>query len=153
MAWLQAPASDGSLAGTAQATLSAPGVELGVELGVRGDPGAGGSTGAAMGQVSTYSLGNNRPWISNNLEDMKSFAWQFYTNLYKADPVESRAIDAYLDTVSFEKVLTTDGQQDLMAPISLDELLQQVPRSAKATSTGSDGLPYPFCLCYSACLV
>ncbi|GAN07262.1 hypothetical protein MAM1_0154c06757 [Mucor ambiguus] len=85
-----------------------------------------------------------RPWISDNLEDMKSFAWHYYTDLYRADPVEPSDIAAYLDTVTFEKVLTIDEQQFLMDPITLDELLQQANRSTKATAPGSDGLAYPF---------
>ncbi|KAK4519880.1 uncharacterized protein ATC70_010124 [Mucor velutinosus] len=102
-----------------------------------------GSNGDEETQVGTEPPGK-RPWISGNLEDMKSFAWQYYTDLYKADLVASSDVETYLDTVSFGNVLTVDEQQSLMVPITLDELLQQTNRSAKATAPGSDGLPYPF---------
>ncbi|CEP07325.1 hypothetical protein [Parasitella parasitica] len=98
---------------------------------------------AATAETSTGTQGE-RPWISGNLEDMKTFAWQFYTDLYKADPVDPGDIEAYLDTVTFDKVLTDDEQQSLMDPITLDELLEQAGRSTKATAPGSDGLAYPF---------
>ncbi|KAK4521701.1 uncharacterized protein ATC70_004235 [Mucor velutinosus] len=56
-------------------------------------------------QVGTGPPGE-RPWISGSLEDMKSFAWQYYMDLYKADPVAPSDIETYLDTVAFENVLT-----------------------------------------------
>lgn len=99
--------------------------------------------GDEVNQVGTESPGE-RSWISGNIEDMKSFAWQYYTDLYKADPVAPSDIERYLDTVTFENVLTVDEQQSLMDPITLDELLQQANRSTKVTAPGSDGLPYPF---------
>ncbi|KAK4515183.1 Glycerophosphocholine phosphodiesterase [Mucor velutinosus] len=85
-----------------------------------------------------------RPWISGQIEDMKSFAWQYYADLYKADPVAPEHIEAYLNSITFEKVLTADEQQSLTDNITMDELLQQANRSMKATAPGSDGLAYPF---------
>ncbi|KAK4518210.1 2-oxoisovalerate dehydrogenase subunit alpha, mitochondrial [Mucor velutinosus] len=65
-------------------------------------------------------------------------------DLYKADPVAPEHIEAYLNSITFEKVLTADEQQSLTDNITMDELLQQANRSMKATAPGSDGLAYPF---------
>ncbi|CEP09938.1 hypothetical protein [Parasitella parasitica] len=53
-------------------------------------------------------------------------------------------VETYLDTVTFKNVLDADEQEFLIEPITLDELLQQVNWSVKASAPGSDGLVYPF---------
>ena len=82
--------------------------------------------------------------VSGDLGDMKTFAWKYYQSLYSTDPVSPATINTYLDSINFERLLTSDDQNSLMAPITLEEIAEQANRSAKATAPGSDGLSYPF---------
>ncbi|CEP15119.1 hypothetical protein [Parasitella parasitica] len=97
----------------------------------------GGATGRAVPATTTASS-------SSDMETMKRHAWSYYTHLYRADPVSSSTINEYLDGIQFERVLTEDDKLSLMAPITIEELMEQATRSVKATAPGSDGLAYPY---------
>ncbi|CEP06836.1 hypothetical protein [Parasitella parasitica] len=117
------------------------------DFGAHGTSGTSGGVGLKNPEISDDAVdpivNDERPLISDRIDDMKEFAWQFYANLYKADLVSPSANEEYLDTIKFEWVLTTEEQDSLLAPITLKDLIEHSNQSVKATAPGSDGLSYP----------
>ncbi|KAI9336054.1 hypothetical protein BD770DRAFT_295058, partial [Pilaira anomala] len=68
----------------------------------------------------------------------------FYQNLYTADTVDNARITEYLDEIRFDKQLTDEDQDNLMAPITIEELRVQAGRMTAQSSPGSDGSGYAY---------
>lgn len=75
---------------------------------------------------------------------MRDVVRQYYQQLYTQDHVEPNAIDDYLHTIHFEKTVSREDNADLVAPITIDDLIEQVKRSPKHSSPGNDGLGYQY---------
>ncbi|KAG1493324.1 hypothetical protein G6F53_012779 [Rhizopus delemar] len=65
--------------------------------------------------------------------------------LYDADPVDDLQLDSYLQGISDLPQVTSDYCDILMAPITIDEIIQETARvKNKISSPGEDGLGYAF---------
>ncbi|EIE77441.1 hypothetical protein RO3G_02145 [Rhizopus delemar RA 99-880] len=69
----------------------------------------------------------------------------FTSPLYDADPVDDLQLDSYLQGISDLPQVTSDYCDILMAPITIDEIIQETARvKNKISSPGEDGLGYAF---------
>ncbi|KAG1042538.1 hypothetical protein G6F43_011881 [Rhizopus delemar] len=79
------------------------------------------------------------------IEQMLPIAQQFYQSLYTTDPVDNHHIRSYLDEIRNSPRLTTADNEILLAPITIDEIIQETARvETKISSPGEDGLGYAF---------
>ncbi|KAG1078817.1 hypothetical protein G6F42_024070 [Rhizopus arrhizus] len=70
---------------------------------------------------------------------------QFYQSLYDADPVDDLQLDSCLQGISDLPQVTSAHCDVLMAPITIDEIIQETARvQNKISSPGEDGLGYAF---------
>ncbi|KAG1325508.1 hypothetical protein G6F62_008512 [Rhizopus arrhizus] len=70
---------------------------------------------------------------------------QFYQSLYDADPVDDLQLDSYHQGISDLPQVTSNHYDALMAPIIIDEIIQETARvQNKISSPGEDGLGYVF---------
>lgn len=76
--------------------------------------------------------------------EMREIVRQYYQHLYTLDQVGDDGIDKYLETIHFEKKAASRENDMIMAPITIEEILQQVKRSPKQSSPGEDGLGYQY---------
>ncbi|KAG0934887.1 hypothetical protein G6F32_010587 [Rhizopus arrhizus] len=76
--------------------------------------------------------------------DMREVVRQYYQQLYTLDHVEDNELDQYLASVTFDKTVRIDENDQLMSPITIEDLLDQVKRCPKQSSPGDDGLGYQF---------
>ncbi|KAI9334631.1 hypothetical protein BD770DRAFT_18019 [Pilaira anomala] len=76
--------------------------------------------------------------------DMRELVREYYQQLYTLDPVEDNEIDQYLQTIQFNKTVTTQENDRLMGKIVIEDLIDQVKRSPKQSSPGDDGLGYQY---------
>ncbi|KAG1126505.1 hypothetical protein G6F37_014055 [Rhizopus arrhizus] len=72
--------------------------------------------------------------------DMREVVRQYYQQLYTLDHVEDIEFDQYLASVTFDKTVRIDENDQLMSPITIEDLLDQVKRCPKQSSPGDDGL-------------
>jgi hypothetical protein len=75
---------------------------------------------------------------------MREIVRQYYQKLYNRDHVEPNQIDSYLRGIQFHRTVKQQDNEDLIAPITMEEILEQVPRSPKNSSPGNDGLGYQY---------
>ncbi|KAG1139313.1 hypothetical protein G6F37_009854 [Rhizopus arrhizus] len=70
---------------------------------------------------------------------------QFYQSLYDAVPVDDLQLDSYLQGISDLPQVTSAHCDVLMAPITIDEIIQETARvQNKISGPGEDGLGYAF---------
>ncbi|KAG1450645.1 hypothetical protein G6F46_010634 [Rhizopus delemar] len=73
------------------------------------------------------------------------YARQFYKQLYTADPVDNAQLQDYLASIHFDRQISSDAQESLTEPISIEDLIEQASRNGNnISSPGSDDLGYPF---------
>ncbi|KAG1031569.1 hypothetical protein G6F25_012004 [Rhizopus arrhizus] len=75
---------------------------------------------------------------------MREIVQKYYQQLYTTDRVPEVEIDKYLQTINFNRQVDSLDNDTLIAPITLDDLLEQVKRSPNQSSPGQDGLGYQF---------
>ncbi|KAG1022295.1 hypothetical protein G6F43_014250 [Rhizopus delemar] len=79
------------------------------------------------------------------IDQLLPITQQFYQSLYDADPVDDLQLDSYLQAISGLPQVTSDHCDILMAPITIDEIIQETARvKNKISSPGEDGLGYAF---------
>ncbi|KAG1058193.1 hypothetical protein G6F43_000017 [Rhizopus delemar] len=79
------------------------------------------------------------------IDQLLPITQQFYQSLYDADPVDDLQLDSYLQGISDLPQVTSDYCDILMAPITIDEIIQETTRvKNKISSPGEDGLGYAF---------
>ncbi|KAG1137120.1 hypothetical protein G6F37_011489 [Rhizopus arrhizus] len=84
---------------------------------------------------------------SSDPTTVRQYAHQFYSQLYSKDPVENSELQQYLASIQFPRKFSEQEQGNLIAPITIDMLVEQASRiTNKQSSPGSDGLSYPFLL-------
>lgn len=77
--------------------------------------------------------------------DQDSFAQiatGFYSNLFTPTPIDAGAARTLLRSIPRALKVTKDQQEELMAAIAVDELLEESKRTPRRSSPGPDGLPY-----------
>lgn len=70
---------------------------------------------------------------------------RFYSQLYSPEPTDQLALNTLLASDSSRddhRKVTSDQQEDLLAPIVLEEILALSGRASRTSSPGVDGLPY-----------
>lgn len=70
---------------------------------------------------------------------------RFYSQLYSPVPPDQSAINVLLSSDSSRddhRKISSDQQDDLLAPIDLEEIIQLSGRASRTSSPGVDGLPY-----------
>ncbi|KAG2210439.1 hypothetical protein INT47_002381 [Mucor saturninus] len=90
------------------------------------------------------SNSDNPPTVSDDTDQMKTSAHQFYQHLYDAEPVWDDAIKDYLDDIQLTKTLDSNDAATLVKPFTINELIDQASRLTKQSSPGADGLSYPY---------
>jgi hypothetical protein len=75
---------------------------------------------------------------------MREIVQKYYQQLYTTDRVTEDEIDKYLQTINSNRKVDSLENDALIAPITLDDLLEQVKRSPNQSSPGQDGLGYQF---------
>ncbi|KAG0954319.1 hypothetical protein G6F31_013182 [Rhizopus arrhizus] len=79
------------------------------------------------------------------IDQLLPITQQFYQSLYDADPVDDLQLDYYLQGISDLPQVASDHCDILMAPITIDEIIQETARvKNKISSPGEDGLGYAF---------
>ncbi|KAG1544709.1 hypothetical protein G6F49_011006 [Rhizopus delemar] len=82
---------------------------------------------------------------AEGIDQLPPIAQQFYRSLYDADPVDDLQLDFYLQGISDLPQVTSDYCDILMAPIIINEIIQETARlKNKISSSGEDGLGYAF---------
>ncbi|KAG2217910.1 hypothetical protein INT45_008660 [Circinella minor] len=96
---------------------------------------------------SKRSITQLRHPISNALcstpETMTDAAQQYYQHLYTPEPVDFQAIDHLLHYIPTDLLSSPLTQTLLTAPFTLENLCTAAKRAPRASTPGSDGLPYP----------
>ncbi|KAG1446861.1 hypothetical protein G6F56_009441 [Rhizopus delemar] len=77
-------------------------------------------------------------------EAMREVVRQYYQELYTTNRVTEVDIENYLQTINFNRQVDSVDNDALIAPITLDDLLEQVKRSPNQSSPGQDGLGYQY---------
>ncbi|EIE78298.1 hypothetical protein RO3G_03002 [Rhizopus delemar RA 99-880] len=79
------------------------------------------------------------------IDQLLPITQQFYQSLYDADPVDDLQLDSYLQAIFGLPQVISDHCDILMAPITIDEIIQETARvKNKISSPGEDGLGYAF---------
>jgi hypothetical protein len=82
---------------------------------------------------------------SSDPTTVRQYAHEFYAHLYTKDSVDNSVLQQYLSSIQFPRTISDREQRDLIAPITLDLLIEQAARTTnKYSSPGSDGLSYLF---------
>lgn len=103
------------------------------------------STDPPLPMTSPLAAPLSTPTVTSHLNSMKTSTQRFYQSLYSKEHVLPSEITHYLDDIHFERQLSDTDRQALMAPITIDDIIEQASRhSNKVSSPGSDGLSYPF---------
>ncbi|CEG83209.1 hypothetical protein RMATCC62417_17172 [Rhizopus microsporus] len=73
---------------------------------------------------------------------MREIVQHYYQRLYTADSVSDDKIEVNLSHIYLNHKVYQDDNEELMEPITIDDLLEQVQRSPTQSSLGNDGLGY-----------
>lgn len=82
--------------------------------------------------------------VHTSLDSKKEIIRQFYTHLYTAENVDPSRLHQFLDSVNPHASVESVDNDELIAPITVEEILAQVNRSPRHSSPGNDGLGYPY---------
>ena len=91
-----------------------------------------------------YSLEDEQGNLQEGTENVKKVAFNFYSNLYHAEPVDLQSQNLLFSKVG--KKLTIDQKHNLDRPITKDEILESLIDLKNNKSPGEDGLTKEFYL-------
>ncbi|ORE00959.1 hypothetical protein BCV72DRAFT_246290 [Rhizopus microsporus var. microsporus] len=73
---------------------------------------------------------------------MRDIVRYYYQHLYTTDSVSDDEIEVNMSHVYFNHRVYQDDNEEVMEPITIDDLLEQAQRNPTQSSLGNDGLGY-----------
>ncbi|KAG1047406.1 hypothetical protein G6F43_010143 [Rhizopus delemar] len=80
--------------------------------------------------------------ICSTQDQMLEITEKFYMNLYTADPICPSALDSMVSHIPRSCCLSTEDSKLISSPFVKNDILEQVKRTPKVSSPGTDGLSY-----------